>query len=55
MWIQLEFVWQSQMTEYIIGLEVWINAGGVFEENRAGVLPAGGEPAGSDLRALHGE
>ena len=24
MWIQLEFVWQSQMTEYIIGLEVWI-------------------------------
>ena len=31
------------------------NAGGVFEENRAGVLPTGGESAGSDLRALHGE
>lgn len=31
------------------------NAGGVFEENRAGVLPAGRESAGSDLRALHGE
>ena len=31
------------------------NAGGVFEENRAGVLPASGESAGSDLRALHGE
>ena len=29
------------------------NAGGVFEENRAGVLPASGESAGSDLRALH--
>lgn len=31
------------------------NVGGVFEENRAGVLPASGESAGSDLRALHGE
>ena len=27
----------------------------VVEENRAGVLPASGESAGSDLRALHGE
>lgn len=31
------------------------NAGGVHEENGAGVLPTSEESAGSDLRALHGE
>lgn len=31
------------------------NARRVHEENGAGVLPASGETAGSDLRALHGE
>ena len=36
-------------------LKCFIIAGGLFEEKRAGVLSAGGEPAGSDLRALHGE
>lgn len=31
------------------------NARRVHEENGAGVLPASGETAGSDLRALHGK
>ena len=31
------------------------NARRVHEENGAGVLPASGETAGSNLRALHGE